>query len=104
MIEAKLNINVLYVKGCLPHYRRPLEDIIKLRSHIATELQERGVSLPIGEPVHLRILARRHTDGGDLSNIIQAVCQALDGDTLDRKQAPLVSDSQILTIHARWIQ
>mgnify|MGYP001952375539 CR=1 FL=1 len=104
MIEAKVNMNVLYVKGCLPHYRRPLQEIVKFRRLIHDDLTEAGVTLPLEGEYHLRILARKHTDGGDLSNIIQGVCQALDGNTLDKSKAILKDDGQIITITARWIR
>lgn len=104
MIEAKVNMNVLYVKGCFPHYRRPLGEIIELRKAIHKSLLDREVKLPLEGECHLRIAARRHYDGGDLSNIMQAVCQAIDGNTLDKSTAILHDDGQLISIHARWIR
>lgn len=103
MIEAKLNNNVLYVKGCLPHYRRPLAEILAMRSQIADALRARGVMLPLKGDIHLRVAARRHFDGGDLSNVVQGVCQALDGGTLGRPNAILEDDGQVVTLSARWV-
>ena len=102
--ESKLvNDTQLYVKGCLPHYRRPIQEIMTLRGEIAASLVSRGIALPITREVHLIVSARKHHDGGDLSNIVQAVCQALDGNTLNKAEAILVDDGQVVRISARWI-
>ena len=105
MISVRLHPGRLVLKGCFPHYRRPLEEIMEFRRAIRSQLVDQHVALPITRKIHLTIHANKHEDGCDLSNIVQAVCQALDGKTLsiDKTDIILADDSQIICIHAQWI-
>lgn len=103
MVEAKFKDGRLILRGCFPHYRRPLAEIVALRRIIFVLLSDQHVALPIEKKLHLSINCHRHKDGCDLSNIVQAICQALDGKTLDKKEAILVDDSQVISLSARWI-
>jgi len=105
MISVRLHPGRLVLKGCFPHYRRPLQEIIEFRRAIYTQLVDQRETLPITRKIHLTIHANKHEDGCDLSNIVQAVCQALDGKTLsiDKSDIILVDDSQIACIQAQWI-
>jgi len=105
VVEAKLKDGRLILRGCFPHYRRPLSEIIDLRHTIYDQLVTQRVQLPIKKKLHLSINANKHESGCDLSNIVQAICQALDGKTLsiDKHDIILVDDSQIISLSARWI-
>lgn len=105
MIEVKFKEGRLIMRGCFPHYRRPLNEIIALRRAIYGQLVDQHVKLPITKKLHLSINCHKHEDGCDLSNIVQAICQALDGKTLsiDKQNIILVDDSQINSLSARWI-
>lgn len=95
----------LQLRGCFPHYRRPLSEISELRHAIFDQLQRQHVPLPITKRITLSINAFRHESGCDLSNIIQGICQALDGKTLslNNKDVILKDDSQVIAITARWV-
>jgi hypothetical protein len=105
VIDVKFKEGRLQLKGCFPHYRRPLAEIIALRHAIYDQLVAQRVALPIKKKLHLSINATRHEHGCDLSNIVQAICQALDGKTLsiEKHDIILVDDSQIISLSARWI-
>ena len=104
MVTAKYKGGRLLISGCLPHYRRPLQEILALRKVIAMELRGTRLELPLKKKLTLSIIARKHEGGNkeDLANIVQAVCQALDGSTLGKEDAILEDDSQIIQINARW--
>ncbi len=105
MIEAKFKDGRLQLRGCFPHYRRPLPEIMALREAIRFQLEQQRVPLPITKRLHLSINANQHEDGCDLSNIVQAICQALDGKTLSLTKTDIIlqDDSQIISLSARWI-
>jgi len=103
MVEAKFKDGRLILKGCFPHYRRPLSEIVALRRAIFLQLSDQRVKLPIEKRLHLSVNCHKHADCSDLSNIVQAVCQALDGKTLNKSEAILVDDSQVTSLSARWI-
>ena len=105
MIDVKFKEGRLQLRGCFPHYRRPLSEIIALRHAIYDKLTQQHVQLPIRKKIHLSINANKHEHGCDLSNIVQAICQALDGKTLsiDKHDIVLEDDSQIISLSARWI-
>lgn len=104
-LDVTFHGKVLTIKGCLPHYRRPLAEIIELRERIYKRIstQQPGRQFPITHEIHLRVVAKKHADGGDLSNILQAVCQALDSSTLSASPALLKDDKQITFLSARWM-
>lgn len=87
----------------MPHYRRPLLEIVEFRRQIAEQLRIQHILLPITKKVSLTVMAHRHADGGDLANILQAAVQALDGGTLGKENAILADDSQIVRLHAQWL-
>lgn len=91
------------MRGCTPHYRRPLPEIVAFRKQMAWMLRDQGVVLPITDRVKVSLLAARHADGGDLSNVLQGLIQALDGHTLGKPDAILEDDKQITQLHAQWI-
>ena len=91
------------VRGSTPHYRRPLPEIVDFRDHMAAQLREQKVELPIETPIKISLLAKRHCEGGDLANILQGLIQALDGNTLGKENAILADDGQITRLHAQWI-
>lgn len=93
----------IVVRGCTPHYRRPLPEIVEFRRQMARQLREQGVALPISDKVKISLLARRHSDGGDLPNLMQGLVQALDGGTLGKADAILADDKQINQLHAQWV-
>lgn len=95
--------NRLVVRGCTPHYRRSLPEIVDFRRQMAAQLREAGVPLPITRRVGVTLMAHRHADGGDLPNLLQGLVQALDGNTLGRDDAILDDDKQIGVLHAQWI-
>lgn len=95
--------NRLVVRGCTPHYRRPLSEIVAFRRQMALQLREQGLPLPITKRLKVSLLAYRHADGGDLANILQGLIQALDGNTLSKEDAILEDDAQINQLHAQWI-
>jgi hypothetical protein len=105
VIEVRFKEGRLIMRGCFPHYRRPLPEIVALRRAIYTQLVDQHVKLPITKKLHLSVNCHRHEDGCDLSNIVQAICQALDGKTLSISKTDiiLVDDSQIISLSARWI-
>lgn len=92
----------LVVRGCTPHYRRPLAEIVEFRRQLAAQLREQAVHLPITKKVGVTLIANRHSDGGDLSNLLHGLIQALDGHTLGKEDAILEDDGQINKIHAQW--
>ncbi len=95
--------NRLVVRGCTPHYRRPLPEIVQFRREMAAQLREAGVPLPISKRVAVTLMAKKHSEGGDLPNLLQGLVQALDGGTLGRDDAILDDDKQIGVLHAQWI-
>ena len=95
--------NRIVVKGCTPHYRSPLPEIVEFRQQMARSLREQGIPLPITKRVGVTLMATRHADGGDLPNLLQGLVQALDGNTLGRDNAILDDDKQIGVLHAQWI-
>lgn len=95
--------NRLVVRGCTPHYRRPLPEIVEFRRQMAEQLRAAGVPLPIERRLGVTLMAARHADGGDLPNLLQGLVQALDGNTLGRDNAILDDDKQIGVLHAQWI-
>lgn len=103
-LDVTFRHRVLTIKGCLPHYRRPLPEIVELRERIYKRLSELmpHLDLPLTCEIHLRVVAKKHADGGDLSNILQAVVQAIDGNTLGPNKV-LADDKQIAFMSARWI-
>lgn len=103
MFTVRYVSNRLVVRGCTPHYRRPLPEIVDFRRQMAMQLREQGVPLPITKALKVSLLARRHSDGGDLANILQGLVQALDGNTLGKEDAILADDKQINQLHAQWI-
>jgi hypothetical protein len=103
VVEAKFKDGRLILKGCFPHYRRPISEIVALRRAIYVQLTDKHVKLPIEKKLHLSINCHRHVDGCDLSNVVQAICQAIDGKTLNKTEAILVDDSQVISLSARWI-
>lgn len=95
--------NRLVVRGCTPHYRRPLPEIVEFRRQMAEQLRGQGIPLPITRQLKLSLLAKRHSDGGDIANLLQGLVQALDGHTLGRENAILDDDKLINQLHAQWI-
>lgn len=91
------------MRGCTPHYRRPLLEIVEFRRQMARQLRESGVPLPITHKLKVSLLAHRHADGGDIANLLQGLVQALDGNTLGKDDAILADDKQINQLHAQWI-
>lgn len=100
MVKAKFKDGKLHLFGFFPHYRRPLTEIVELRKNIHQQLLS-DTSLPITENIHLSINA--YNQGFDLPNIVQAICQALDGTTLGPDFAVLADDAQIVSLRARWV-
>lgn len=92
----------LVVRGCTPHYRRPLPEIVEFRRQMAAQLREQGVVLPITKRVGVTLIANKHAHGGDLPNILQGLVQALDGGTLGKEFAILEDDGLINQLHAQW--
>ena len=89
------------VRGCTPHYRRPLPEIVEFRRQIAAQLREQGVSLPISKRVGVTLIANKHAHGGDLANLLQGLVQALNGGTLGKEFAILEDDRLINQLHAQ---
>ncbi len=92
----------LVVRGCTPHYRRPLPEIVEFRRQMADQLLQQGVPLPIKRRIGVTLIATRHSDGGDLANLLQGLVQALDGHTLGKESAILADDGQINRLVAEW--
>ena len=47
MIDVKFKDGRLMLRGCFPHYRRPLSEIVALRHAIYDQLTLQHVPLPI---------------------------------------------------------
>lgn len=97
----------LVVNGCTPHYRRPPKEIIEFRKQMAAQLRSHGLTLPLSRNVGVTLIARRHCDGGDLTNLlmgyVQGLVQALDGNGIgDQTDKILMDDNQIQQLHAVW--
>lgn len=102
MFTIRQNGGKLVVRGCTPHYRRPLLEIVEFRNQMARQLREQGVPLPITKRVGVTLIATKHAHGGDLPNLMQGLVQALDGGTLGKDNAILEDDRQIVQLHAQW--